>query len=176
MNMWSTILGFVRMCLGLNNGSWQNRLYLDDQFVRETAEFDDGCARIIAQAKHEACRFNHEAIGIEHLILGIVDCDHLKNCGDSSSSLSTARAKVLAVVGDGPDRVTIRPMSATPAAVGAFRGAAALAFRDGSSSVRPKHLCRATLGCQDEAAIAILSAIGIDVGKTGPSFFSDSDK
>lgn len=79
--------------------------------------FTDRARKVMQLANHEAQRFNHEYIGTEHILLGLMKEDGsiaanvLKNM---DVSLQTIRNEVEAIVASGPEMVTMGRLPQTP--------------------------------------------------------------
>src|SRR5512137_1309224 len=86
-----------------------------DMFER----FTDRARKVMALANQEAQPFNHEYIGTEHILLGLVKEDSgvganvLKNLG---VDLRKVRLEMEKLVKSGPNRVTTRKLPPTPRA------------------------------------------------------------
>ena len=81
--------------------------------------FSDRARKVMQLANQEAQRFNHEFIGTEHILLGLlkegagVAMNVLKNVGIESSTIKTEVEKILHT---GPDVVTMGKLPHTPRA------------------------------------------------------------
>src|SRR5262247_3046648 len=81
--------------------------------------FTDRARKVMQLAHHEAQRFNHEYIGTEHILLGLI----AENSGVAANvllnlnvDLVTVRAEVEKIVQAGPDMIRLGKMPQTPRA------------------------------------------------------------
>ncbi len=79
-------------------------------------KFTDLARKVVALANEEAKRFNHEYIGTEHILLGLIKVSGvgtsvLQNLGIQPP---TVRAEVEKIMKKGPDMVTIGKLPQTP--------------------------------------------------------------
>ena len=78
------------------------------------------CARRIMQlANQEAQRFNHEYIGTEHILLGLVKTGRGVACSvltDSGLTLKNVRLEIEKLIQSGPEMITMGKLPQTPRA------------------------------------------------------------
>lgn len=118
--------------------------------VREPAEvknhFTPRVQQVLALARKEAEHFNHNFVGTEHLLLGLLCLGHgiavnvLKKVG---VELEVARQEVEKQVGTGPEQKSYWPISYTP---------------------RVKKVL--ALAAKEAKAPRVLKNLGVDLGKT----------
>jgi hypothetical protein len=81
------------------------------------ARFTDRARKVMQLANQEAQRFNHEYVGTEHILLGLIKegqgvaAHVLKNLG---IDIRTVRLKIEKIVHSGPDMVTMGKLPHTP--------------------------------------------------------------
>ena len=126
--------------------------------------FTERARKVMALANQEAQRFNHEYIGTEHLLLGLVKegsgvgANVLKNLG---LDLAKVRAEVEKLVRPGPDKVTKGRLPSTPRAKKVTEHAIAEARRLNHNYIGTEHLLMGLL-CQSEGVAAqVLTGLGL---------------
>lgn len=127
--------------------------------------FTDRARKVVALANQEAQRFNHEYIGTEHLLLGIikegsgVGATVIKRTG---IHLSDVRKELEKVVKPGPDCVTMGKLPQTAGAKKAIEIAIIEARNLGHNYVGTEHLL---LGISQEDGIAaqVLKSLGLNI-------------
>ena len=118
----------------------------------------------MALANQEAQRFNHEYIGTEHLLLGLVKegsgvgANVLKNVG---VDLHKARAEVEKLIKPGPDMVTAGKLPQTPRAKKVIEYAIEEAKNFGHNYVGTEHLLLGLLREQEGVAAQVLMNLGL---------------
>src|SRR5262249_12862056 len=79
--------------------------------------FTDRARKVIQLADQEAQRFNHEYIGTEHILLGLI-ADEAGVAAQVLTNLKVdlhqVRAEVEKIVQAGPDQIILSPMPQTP--------------------------------------------------------------
>lgn len=125
--------------------------------------FTDRACEVMQLANQEAQRFNHEYIGTEHILLGLVKdetgvaCNVLKNLG---VDLRGIRLETEKHVTAGPEMVTMGRLPQTPLAKLAIEHTITEARQLGHNYVGTEHLL---LGLLREPSIAtvVLQALGV---------------
>ncbi|OWY72509.1 NDP-hexose 4-ketoreductase [cyanobacterium TDX16] len=126
--------------------------------------FTDRARKVMALANQEAQRFNHEYIGTEHILLGLVKegsgvgANVLKNL---EIDLRKVRMEVERLVKSGPDMVTMGKLPQTPRAKKVIEFAIEEARNLNHNYVGTEHLLLGLLREQDGVAAQVLMNIGI---------------
>ena len=129
--------------------------------------FTDRSRKVMQLANQESLRFNHEYVGPEHIVLGLlkegsgVAAHVLKNMDVDLRKLRHAIEKVVAPVGQ--DVVTMGHLPQTPAAKKVIEHAIAIARELNHNYIGTEHLllgiCR--LAESDEKMAAVLKEVGV---------------
>src|SRR3982751_5867971 len=131
-----------------------------DMFER----FTDRARKVMALAKQEAQRFNHEHIGNEHILLGLVKegsgvgANVLKNL---DVDLRKVRLEVEKLVKSGPDMVTMGKLPQTPRAKKVIEYAIEEARNLNHNYVGTEHLLLGLLREHDGVAAQVLMNLGL---------------
>ena len=126
--------------------------------------FTDRARKVMALANQEAQRFNHEYIGTEHILLGLVKegsgvgANVLKNL---EVDLRKVRMEVEKLVKSGPDMVTMGKLPQTPRAKKVIEYAIEEARNLNHNYVGTEHLLLGLLREQDGVAAQVLMNLGI---------------
>ncbi len=126
--------------------------------------FTDRARKVMALANQEAQRFNHEYIGTEHLLLGLVKegsgvgANVLKNL---SVDLRKVRLEVERLVKSGPDMVTMGRLPQTPRAKKVIEFAIEEARNLNHNYVGTEHLLLGLLREHDGVAAQVLMNLGL---------------
>ncbi len=126
--------------------------------------FTDRARKVMALANQEAQRFNHEYVGTEHLLLGLVKegtgvaANCLKNLG---VDLKKIRMEVEKIVKSGPQMVTMGKLPQTPRAKKVIEYAIEEARLLGHNYVGTEHLLLGLLREQDGVAAQVLMNLGL---------------
>src|SRR5512145_1071777 len=124
----------------------------------------DRARQVMALANQEAQRFNHEYIGTEHILLGLVKegsgvgANVLKNL---DIDLRKVRLEVEKLVKRGPDMVTIGKLPQTPRAKKVIEYAIEEARKLNHNYVGTEHLVLGLLREQDGVAAQVLTNLGL---------------
>jgi ATP-dependent Clp protease ATP-binding subunit ClpC len=131
-----------------------------DMFER----FTDRARKVMALANQEAQRFNHEYIGTEHILLGLVKegsgvgANVLKNL---DVDLRKVRLEVEKLVKSGPDMVTMGKLPQTPRAKKVIEYAIEEARNLNHNYVGTEHLLLGLLREHDGVAAQVLMNLGL---------------
>src|SRR5512133_740229 len=131
-----------------------------DMFER----FTDRARKVMALANQEAQRFNHEYIGTEHILLGLVKegsgvgANVLKNL---DVDLRKVRLEVEKLVKSGPDMVTMGKLPQTPRAKKVIEYAIEEARNLNHNYVGTEHLLLGLLREHDGVAAQVLTNLGL---------------
>ncbi len=126
--------------------------------------FTDRARKIMALANQEAQRFNHEYIGTEHILLGLVKegsgvgANVLKNLG---VDLRKVRLEVEKLVKTGPDMVTMGKLPQTPRAKKVIEYAIEEARALNHNYVGTEHLLLGLLRETEGVAAQVLMNLGL---------------
>ncbi|MCK6456307.1 MAG: ATP-dependent Clp protease ATP-binding subunit [Phycisphaerae bacterium] len=126
--------------------------------------FTDRARKVMALANQEAQRFNHEYIGTEHILLGLVKegsgvgANVLKNL---DIDLRKVRLEVEKLVKSGPEMVTIGKLPQTPRAKKVIEFAIEEARNLNHNYVGTEHLLLGLLREQDGVAAQVLMNLGV---------------
>jgi len=126
--------------------------------------FTDRARKVMALANQEAQRFNHEYIGTEHILLGLVKegggvgANVLKNL---DLDLRKIRLEVEKLVKSGPDMVTMGKLPQTPRAKKVIEYAIEEARSLNHNYVGTEHLLLGLLREQDGIAAQVLMNLGL---------------
>ncbi len=126
--------------------------------------FTDRARKVMALANQEAQRFNHEYIGTEHILLGLVKegsgvgANVLKNLG---VDLRKVRLEVEKLVKSGPEVVTMGKLPQTPRAKRVIEYAIEEARNLNHNYVGTEHLLLGLLREQDGVAAQVLMNLGL---------------
>jgi len=124
----------------------------------------DRARKVMALANQEAQRFNHEYIGTEHILLGLVKegsgvgANVLKNL---DIDLRKVRLEVEKLVKSGPDMVTMGKLPQTPRAKKVIEYAIEEARSLNHNYVGTEHLLLGLLREQDGVAAQVLMNLGV---------------
>src|SRR5450432_790763 len=131
-----------------------------DMFER----FTDRARKVMALANQEAQRFNHEYIGTEHILLGLVKegsgvgANVLKNL---DVDLRKVRLEVEKLVKSGPDMVTMGKLPQTPRAKKVIEYSIEEARQLNHNYVGTEHLLLGLLREQEGVAAQVLMNLGL---------------
>lgn len=128
--------------------------------------FTDRARKVMQLANQEAQRFNHEYIGTEHILLGIVK----EGSGTASSALKNfgidlrnVRLKVEKMIQPGPDMVTMGKLPQTPRAKKVIEYAIEEARSLNHNYVGTEHLLLGLFKEQEGIAAQVLMMLGLDL-------------
>jgi ATP-dependent Clp protease ATP-binding subunit ClpC len=130
--------------------------------------FTPRAQQVLALARREATRFNHNFVGTEHLLLGMVALGQgtgvtvLRNAGIDLESL---RQEVEKQVGTGPDQKMFGPIPCTPRVRRVFKLAAKEAVALGHSYLGTEHILLGLLLEGDGVAARVLRNLDVETEK-----------
>ena len=127
--------------------------------------FTDRARKVMQLAQGEARRFNHEYIGTEHILLGLVKegsgvAAHVLNNLDVD--LRKIRLEVEKIVQAGPDMITLGKLPQTPRARAVIERAVQAAVDLQHSYVGTEHLLLGLIQDGESVAGAVLTMLGLD--------------
>jgi ATP-dependent Clp protease ATP-binding subunit ClpC len=126
--------------------------------------FTDRARKVMQLARQEATRFNHDAIGTEHILLGLVQegsgvaATVLRNL---NVDLSKIRHEVEKIVRSGPTMVTMGQIPFTPKAKKVLELAVEEARQLGHNYIGTEHLLLGLLREQEGKAADVLMSLGL---------------
>lgn len=130
--------------------------------------FDEGARRSVALAEEEARALNHDYLGTEHLLLGLlaegkgVAAAALTELGASADA---GRAEVARVVGRGPSPADLPKLPFTPRAKKVLELALREALQLSDRSIRTEHLLLGVVREGQGVAVQVLTAIDVDTDR-----------
>ena len=128
--------------------------------------FTDRARKVMQLANQEAQRFNHEYIGTEHLLLGLVKlgggvaATAIKN---REVDLRTIRLEVEKLIQSGPEMITMGKLPQTPRAKKTIEYAMEEARNLGHSFVGTEHLILGLMRVKEGVAHNVLTKLGLDL-------------
>jgi len=131
--------------------------------------FSPRSQQALALARKEAERFNHNFVGTEHLLLGLISLGHgtaVTVLGKMGASLETVRREVERQIGRGPDQQMIGLIPYTPRVKKALALAAKEAGQLNHTHVGTEHILLGLLREGDGVAARVLANLGINVEET----------
>src|SRR5687767_15676361 len=135
-----------------------------DEEISMFERFTDRARKVMALANQEAQRFNHEYIGTEHILLGLVKegsgvgANVLKNL---DVDLRKVRLEVEKLVKSGPDMVTMGKLPQTPRAKKVIEYAIEEARNLNHNYVGTEHLLLGLLREHDGVAAQVLMNLSL---------------
>ncbi|TMB59615.1 MAG: hypothetical protein E6J38_12825 [Chloroflexi bacterium] len=130
--------------------------------------FNDRAKRVLALAQDEAIRFNHNYIGVEHLLLGLVregEGAAAKALASLGVELSKLRTAVEFTIGRGDSTTSPSQITLAPRTKKVIENAIDEARMLGHSHVGTEHLLLGILREGTNAATGILESLGLTVEK-----------
>jgi len=128
--------------------------------------FTDRARKVMGLARQEAQRFNHDYIGTEHILLGLIQegsgvaADVLKSL---DVDLKKIRQEVEKLVSHGTTMVTMGQLPFTPRAKKVLELALEEASNLGHNYIGTEHLLLGLIGEQEGIAAEVLDNIGVDI-------------
>ena len=134
-----------------------------------TNNFTPRAQQVLALARKEADRFNHNFVGTEHLLLGLIKLGQgvavnvLQKLG---LDLETVRMAVEKAVGTGPDQKMIGNIPYTPGVKKVLALAAKQAKNLNHAYVGTEHIFLGVLREGNSLAVRIMKDLPVDIEKT----------
>ena len=126
--------------------------------------FTPGAQQVLALARREADRFNHNFVGTEHLLLALIVLDQALNVpGKMGLNLENVRLEVEKQVGTGPDEKMIGNIPYTPRVKKCLALAAKVAKTLNHTYVGTEHIQLALLREGEGVARRVLTKLGVDI-------------
>jgi ATP-dependent Clp protease ATP-binding subunit ClpC len=126
-------------------------------------KFTDGAKRALVRAQEEAQRFNHNSIGTEHLLLGLVRAEEGRAVAvlrELGAEPDRVRRAVEAVVGRG-DRMVVGDISLTPRAKKVIELTVDEARRLRHDRIETEHLLLGLVAEGEGIAAGVLTRLGV---------------
>src|SRR5688572_13857538 len=131
--------------------------------------FNDRAKRVLALAQDEAIRFNHNYIGTEHLLLGLVregEGVAAKALVDSLGiDLSQIRRSVESIIGRGPSTMSPSEIVLAPQTKQVINNAIDEARKLGHSHVGTEHLLLGIVRQGESTAAKVLASLSVELEK-----------
>ena len=130
--------------------------------------FNDRAKRVLALAQDEAVRLNHNYIGVEHLLLGLIregEGVAARVLDALGVDLAKARTSVEFIIGRGNDKTTPSEITLTPRVKKVIELAIDEAKRLGHSHVGTEHLLLGIVREGESVASGLLQSFGIALEK-----------
>jgi len=134
--------------------------------------FTERARRVIVLARQEAGRLNHDYIGVEHLLLGLIKMgeglavDILRGLGIDLDSL---RLEVEKIIKSGPSTLTVGDLPFTPRSKKVLELAVDEARNLGHNYVGTEHLLLGLVREREGIAARVLESMGVDLEKARAS-------
>ncbi|MBI2946216.1 MAG: ATP-dependent Clp protease ATP-binding subunit [Verrucomicrobia bacterium] len=142
------------------------------------SNFTPRAQQVLALARKEADRFNHNFVGTEHLLLGLIKLGQgvavnvLQKIG---LDLETVRMEVEKLVGTGPDQKTIGNIPYTPRVKKVLSLAAKEAKALNHTYVGTEHILLGLLREGDGVAARVLKNMDVDIEQTRQEILKELD-
>jgi ATP-dependent Clp protease ATP-binding subunit ClpC len=130
--------------------------------------FTDRARKVMQLAEQEAWRFNHEYIGTEHILLGLINEEAgvaAKVLKKSGADLQKLRFEVERIIERGPDMVTIGKLPLTPRTKKAIENAIEEARNLKHNYVGTEHLLLGLVREEEGVAAQVLMNCGLALDK-----------
>jgi hypothetical protein len=137
--------------------------------LQHMSNFTPHAQQVLAIARQEADRFNHNFVGTEHLLLGLIRLGQgtaVRVLEKMGLALETVRMEVEKMVGTGPDQKMIGNIPYTPRVKRALSLAAKEASALNHNYVGTEHILLGLLLEGDGVAARVLKNLGVDTEKT----------
>lgn len=133
------------------------------------SNFTPRAQQVLGLARQEAGRFNHNFVGTEHVLLGLIQLGQgvaVTVLGKLGLDLESVRLEVEKQVGTGPDQKVFGNIPYTPRVKKVLALAAKEAKTLNHTYVGTEHVLLGLLREGDGVAARVLSHFGVDVEKT----------
>jgi len=130
--------------------------------------FTDRAKRIIILAREEAARLNHDYIGTEHLLLGLVKMGEgvaVTTLQSFGLDLDSLRLEIEKLIQPGPGTITIGEIPFTPSAKKVLDLAMDEARTLGHNYIATEHILLGLIREEEGIGARVLSASGVDLRK-----------
>jgi len=143
-----------------------------------TSNFTPRAQQVLALARKEADRFNHNFVGTEHVLLGLISLGQgvaVNVLAKLGVNLEKVRLAVEKAVGTGPDQKTTGNIPYTPRVKRVLALAAKEARRLRHTYVGTEHILLGLLAEGDGVAPRVLKDMGVDTEKTRLEILKELD-
>ncbi len=140
--------------------------------------FTPRAQQVLALARKEADRFNHNYVGTEHLLLGIIKLGQgvaVSVLNRLNLELETVRMEVEKQVGTGPDQKIVGNIPYTPRVKKVLALAAKEAKALNHSYVGTEHILLGLLREGDGVAARVLRSLDVDIDRTRQEILKELD-
>jgi ATP-dependent Clp protease ATP-binding subunit ClpA len=140
--------------------------------------FTPRAMQVLALARREANRLNHNFVGTEHLLLGLISLGQgvaVNVLGQSGIDLQTARREVEKQVGTGPDQEGIGNVPYTPRVKKVLAFAAKDARTLNHTYVGTEHILLGILRDRHAVAGRVLESLGVELEATRQQILQELD-
>jgi hypothetical protein len=147
-------------------------------FDKSFSNFTPRALQVLALARKEADRLNHNFLGTEHLLLGLVGLGKgvaVNVLAKLGVNLETVRAEVEKQVGTGPDQKMIGKIPYTPRTKKVLDLASKEAKSLNHTYIGTEHILLGLLREGDGVAGRILKSLGVDIEKTRHEILKELD-
>src|SRR5947209_3523764 len=144
----------------------------------DTGKFTPRANQILALARKETARFNHNFVGTEHLLLGLIALGQgvaVNVLRKQGLDLETVRLEVQKQIGTGPDQKIIGNIPYTPRVLKVLTLAAREARALNHTYVGTEHILLGLLGEGEGAAARILEGLKLDIERTRAEVLKELD-
>lgn len=131
-------------------------------------QFTDRARKVMQMANQEAQRFNHEYIGVVHVLLGLIkvpDCVAHKVLTNLGADLRKVRLEVEKLIHPGPDMVMMGRLPHTPALKRVIETTISIAREFNHNYVGTEHMLLAVIKEHDGIVPRIFQNLGLDEDK-----------
>ena len=128
--------------------------------------FNDRAKRVLALAQDEAIRFNHNYIGVEHLLLGLVregEGVAARVLDSLGVDLRKARSSVEAIIGRGKETTSPSEITLSPRTKKVIELAVDEARKLGHSNVGTEHLLLGIVREGQSVGAGVVEAMGVSL-------------
>jgi ATP-dependent Clp protease ATP-binding subunit ClpA len=142
----------------------------------EGCYFTPRAQKVLALSREEAARFNHNFIGTEHLLLGLISLGQgtaVNVLAEIGLQLETVRAEVEKQVGTGPDQKIIGYIPYTPRVKRVLALTAKEAKALNHTYVGTEHILLGLLLDGEGVAARVFKTLGVDTQKTRQLILSE---
>ncbi|HCI79671.1 MAG TPA: hypothetical protein DHW02_08270 [Ktedonobacter sp.] len=132
--------------------------------LAQNPAFSPELLRVLGYAQEEANRFQHNYIGTEHLLLGLVHDtggNATKVLNNLGVELDKVRASVEFIIGRG-DRIVLGEVGFTPRSKKVFELTSNFAYSLKSDAMKPEHLLLGLVYEGEGIACGVLESLGVE--------------
>jgi ATP-dependent Clp protease ATP-binding subunit ClpA len=148
------------------------------EFLESMNNFTPWAQQVLALARKEAARLNHNFVGTEHLLLGLIKFGRgvaVNALGGMGLDLKTVRLEVEKQVGPGPDQKQSWPIPYTPRVKKVLLLAVSEARALNHTYVGTEHILLGLLREGDGVAPRVLQNLGVSIEKTRQQILQELD-